>query len=662
MKSWFATRTRTHDEDEMREWRPLRRATLSEVAASNVPSDAREDLVLALDFLGAAAVGVYEVDREGRFTYANELFAKWAGCEGGALIRGPIRLHDLFPEARGEGLAANQAFATKGRGRGTAKFWAVDGAVRSVEIAHLPAADEKLTRALVRDIDATQAEAEAQRRLARRATRAFDQTPVGIAILDADGMVIECNPAFLRLLGRSPKTVVGWELLKLVAAEDVESVRAWFERASTAPEMPPPLDVRMGPGDATVASLVAWRIEQGGLSVHALDVTQTKRLEAQFLQSQKREMVGKLAGGIAHDFNNILQGMIGFCDLLLLRYSPKDPAFADIMQIKQNANRGASLVRHLLAFSRQQTLQPRVFNITDVLAELSHLLRRLIGAKIELKMVHGRDLGLVRVDQGQFEQVIINLAVNARDAMPNGGTLTIRTSNVIDDPRLRDAGVAPDAQFVAVDVIDTGCGIPKDHLEKIFEPFFTTKGVGAGTGLGLSTVYGIIKQTGGHIVVDSEVDHGATFTIMLPVHVGADEAEPATREREARRDLSGAGTVLLVEDEDAVRAFGARALRSKGYTVLEARNGEGALDILRNSGQPIDLLISDVVMPGLDGPALFNEVRELRPELKVVFISGYAEDSFRERIGNDAAVHFLPKPFTLQQLAGKVKEVMQPRA
>ena len=661
MKSWFAARARAHDEEEMREWRPLRRATLSEVAASNVPSDAREDLVLALEFIGAA-VGVYEVDRDGRFTFANELFAKWAGCDGGALIRGPIRLHDLFPEARSEGLAANHAFVIKGRGRGTAKFWAVDGAVRSVEIAHLPAADGKLIRALVRDIDAAEAEAEAQRRLARRATRAFDQTPVGIAILDADGIVVECNPAFLRLLGRSPKTVVGWELLKLVAADDVESVRAWFERASTAPDMPPPLDVRMGPGDSTVASLVAWRIEQGGLSVHALDVTQTKRLEAQFLQSQKMEMVGKLAGGIAHDFNNILQGMIGFCDLLLLRYSPKDPAFADIMQIKQNANRGASLVRHLLAFSRQQTLQPRVFNITDVLAELSHLLRRLIGAKIELKMVHGRDLGLVRVDQGQFEQVIINLAVNARDAMPNGGTLTIRTSNVIDDPRLRDAGVAPDAQFVAVDVIDTGCGIPKDHLEKIFEPFFTTKGVGAGTGLGLSTVYGIIKQTGGHIVVDSEVDHGATFTIMLPVHVGADEAEPAAREREARRDLSGAGTVLLVEDEDAVRAFGARALRSKGYTVLEARNGESALDILRNSGQPIDLLISDVVMPGLDGPALFNDVRELRPELKVIFISGYAEDSFRERIGNDAAVHFLPKPFTLQQLAGKVKEVMQPRA
>ena len=649
----------------MKDLRHLRRAMWSEAktAASHAQGDPRDDLMQVLEFL-SADVGVYEVDRDGRFTFTNEVFGGWAGIDSDSLVRGPIRLHDLFPEARADGLAPNQAIAADGRGSGSAKFWAVDGSVRKVEIAQLPSADGTLVRAVVRDIDAAEAVAEAQRRLARRATRAFDQTPVGIAILDAIGTVIECNPAFLRLTGRSPKTVVGRELLKLVAADDAEQLKGWFARALAGPDMPPPLDVRMGPADSTVASLVAWPIEQGGLSVHALDVTQTKRLEAQFLQSQKMEMVGKLAGGIAHDFNNILQGMIGFCDLLLLRYSPKDPAFADIMQIKQNANRGASLVRHLLAFSRQQTLQPKVLDITDVLAELSHLLRRLIGAKIQLKMVHGRELGLVRVDQGQLEQVIINLAVNARDAMPNGGTLTIRTSNVAaDDPRLRDVETAPDVRFVAVDVIDTGCGIPKDHLDKIFEPFFTTKGVGAGTGLGLSTVYGIIKQTGGHIVVDSEVSQGATFTIMLPAHKGgAEDAEPAVREREARRDLSGAGTVLLVEDEDAVRAFGARALRSKGYAVLEARNGEGALEVLRNSGQPIDLLITDVVMPGVDGPALFNEVRELRPDLRVIFISGYAEDSFREKIGTDGAVHFLPKPFTLQQLAGKVKEVLQPRA
>jgi two-component system cell cycle sensor histidine kinase/response regulator CckA len=255
----------------------------------------------------------------------------------------------------------------------------------------------------------------------------------------------------------------------------------------------------------------------GGVVVHALDQTEQRSLETQFFQSQKMELVGQLAGGIAHDFNNLLTAMIGFCDLLLQRHSPKDQSFADIMQVKQNANRAANLVRQLLAFSRQQTLQPKVLNITDVLAELSHLLRRLIGASIELRMVHGRDLWLVKVDKSQLEQVIINLAVNARDAVTEGGTLTIRTGNLPESEavKARHAPLPP-GNYVVLEVADTGTGIPKENLVKIFEPFFTTKEVGSGTGLGLATVYGIIKQTGGHIFVDSEPGKGACFTIYLP--------------------------------------------------------------------------------------------------------------------------------------------------
>jgi two-component system cell cycle sensor histidine kinase/response regulator CckA len=334
------------------------------------------------------------------------------------------------------------------------------------------------------------------------------------------------------------------------------------------------------------------------------------------------------------------------------------------MQIKQNANRAANLVRQLLAFSRQQTLQPRVLSVTDVLAELSHLLRRLIGENIELRMVHGRELAPVKVDHGQLEQVIINLAVNARDAMAAGGSLTIKTENVSTKKSVtRGDETMPPGEYVRIQVIDTGHGIPPDIIDRIFEPFFSTKEVGSGTGLGLSTVYGIVKQTGGFIFVESRPQQGATFSIYLPHYVSttATEVPRAEAVTEAARaiDDTGIGTVLLVEDEDAVRLFGARALRNKGYKVLEARSGEAALEIIGNCGEPIDLLITDVVMPRMDGPTLIKEVRARQPNMKVIFISGYAEDNFRRRLDENAEIHFLPKPFSLKQLAGKVKEVMR---
>jgi two-component system cell cycle sensor histidine kinase/response regulator CckA len=331
------------------------------------------------------------------------------------------------------------------------------------------------------------------------------------------------------------------------------------------------------------------------------------------------------------------------------------------MQIKQNANRAANLVRQLLAFSRQQTLQPRQLVITDILAELSHLLARLIGENIELKMIHGRDLGLVKADQGQLEQVVINLAVNARDAMADGGALTIRTANVtVAEDKMHKGEIMPKGMYVVVEVEDSGCGIPQEILDRIFDPFFSTKEVGAGTGLGLSTVYGIVKQTGGFIFVDSVVGRGTIFSLFLPHFAGGAESGIPIGEIEApvQKDLSGIGNVLLVEDEEAVRAFGSRALRNKGYNVLEANSGEQALEVLRDSAEQIDLLITDVVMPKVDGPTLVKTVRETHPDLKVIFISGYTEDNFRQKLGEDEGIHFLPKPFSLKQLAAKVKEVM----
>jgi two-component system cell cycle sensor histidine kinase/response regulator CckA len=345
---------------------------------------------------------------------------------------------------------------------------------------------------------------------------------------------------------------------------------------------------------------------------------------------------------------------------MLQRHKPGDASFADIMQIKQNANRAASLVRQLLAFSRRQALQPRLLNVTDSLAELSNLLRRLLGETIELKMVHGRQLGLVRVDPGQFDQVIINLAVNARDAMPGGGTLTIRTNPVtVDQPIQRGPELMPAGDYVLIEVADTGTGIPRENLGRIFEPFFSTKEVGAGTGLGLSTVYGIVRQTDGFIFVESELGQGASFTIYLP-RVEADpaaETKPALPAAETNADLTGSGTILLVEDEDAVRLFGARALKNKGYRVLEARSGEQALDVLRGD-EPIDVLISDVVMPGMDGVTLARLVRMERPAMRIILMSGYSEDVARNGIDPADRIHFLPKPFSLKQLAGAVKMVM----
>ncbi|MEA2783296.1 MAG: two-component system, cell cycle sensor histidine kinase and response regulator CckA [Rhodospirillaceae bacterium] len=386
-----------------------------------------------------------------------------------------------------------------------------------------------------------------------------------------------------------------------------------------------------------------------------------KRLEAQLAQTLRLQAVGQLAGGIAHDFNNLLTAMIGFCDLLLLRHRPGDQSFADVMQIRQNANRAASLVRQLLAYSRQQTLQPRVISLAEVLAELAHLLHRLIGGKIDLKIEHGSDLYPVLVDQGQLEQVVINLAVNARDAMPDGGTLIIRTANAsLTQPFAAAGEMMPAGDYVRIDVIDTGTGIPPEIVDRIFEPFFSTKPVGAGTGLGLSTVYGIVRQSGGYIVLDSKMGAGTTFSIYMPRHAQSAVATPRRDgEEEAARDLTGAGTILLVEDEDAVRLFSARALRNKGYKVLEARSGEAALDILSQEGEPVDLLVTDVVMPEMDGPALVERVRGQRPDMKVIFISGYAESAFREQASDGSQLHFLAKPFSLKQLAGKVKDVLE---
>jgi two-component system, cell cycle sensor histidine kinase and response regulator CckA len=380
----------------------------------------------------------------------------------------------------------------------------------------------------------------------------------------------------------------------------------------------------------------------------------------QLAQSQKMQAVGQLASGIAHDFNNVLTPIIGFADLLLAKMRPTDSAFNDVMSIKQNANRAANLVRQLLAFSRKQTMQPKAHALTEAMSDLGNLLGRVLGEKIELDINHGRDLGLVMVDIHQFEQVIINLAVNARDAMPQGGKLSVRTYNLGVD-QLKDVKHSlPPAEYVVCEVTDTGTGIPADIVEKIWEPFFSTKDVGKGTGLGLSMVYGIIKQTGGFIFCDSLIGKGTTFSIFLPRHypdktvlAAVVKEEPVAPKRE---DFTGRGRILVVEDEDSVRAFAVRALQSRGYTVVEAESGEAGLEVIDNDKDGFELILSDVVMPEMDGPTMLAEIRKRGNTTKFIFMSGYAEDAFERNLENPNDFGFLQKPFSLKQLLEKVKD------
>jgi two-component system cell cycle sensor histidine kinase/response regulator CckA len=506
----------------------------------------------------------------------------------------------------------------------------------------------------------------------------IDNSPIAIAQLDSAGNIVSANNAFHRLTQDTLVSSLPCPITPMVEDAERREIDLILNKAASGetPTDPVQLSIKL-PNNVLVIVSAYFSLVKQDLShvliMQCVDITEQKNLEVRFAHSQKMQAVGQLAGGVAHDFNNLLTAMIGFCDLLLMRHPAGDQSFADIMQIKQNANRAANLVRQLLAFSRRQTLQPKILDITDVLAELSNLIRRLIGENIELKMIHGRDLGNVRADQGQLEQVLINLAVNARDAMTNGGTLTIRTSKITisNDRSLPRDLVAPSEEdkiiprgdYILVEVIDSGCGIPKDILQKIFEPFFSTKPVGSGTGLGLSTVYGIIKQTGGSLYVRSKENEGTTFNIYFPSITGvqttaAVEAEIEAADKPSAVDLTGKSTVLLVEDETPVRIFAARALRNKGYTVLEADCAETGIEVMAEHGKDVEVIITDVIMPGMNGPTMIEKITPQFPNVKVIFISGYAEDIFVDNYGTERSFNFLAKPFTLKQLASKLKEVI----
>ncbi|HEY0311428.1 MAG TPA: response regulator [Allosphingosinicella sp.] len=491
--------------------------------------------------------------------------------------------------------------------------------------------------------------------------------PIGLALVDRDGRFLYLNGAFRRAAGLSRNAAPAWPS-DLVVDEDKAAVADQVRRFARGPTMSGDIAVRLKarPEEPVALTVAGARgLGEAAVLLSMKDNSEEDRLKRQVAQATKMQAVGQLAGGVAHDFNNILTAIIGHCDLMLMRHAPGDSDYDDIQQIRSNSNRAASLTRQLLAFSRQQTLRPQVLQLPDVIAEVSTLLKRLLGEHVALQVKHGRSLGAVRADPGQLEQVIVNLAVNGRDAIlakdPNGsGTLTLHTFSVsAEDVRRMGSEILPIADYTALRVSDTGTGIPPNLLPKIFEPFFTTKEVGKGTGLGLSTVYGIVKQSGGFVFAESKPGEGTSFTLYFPVH-RAEAPAKAPRKKQTAGELWGTGTILLVEDEATVRAVAERALTRNGYTVLTAENGEAALEILgRETG--IDLMISDVVMPTMDGPTTAREARKTHPDLPILFISGYAEEQLRASIDLDR-VAFLAKPFSVQALAEAARDALAMKA
>ena len=498
----------------------------------------------------------------------------------------------------------------------------------------------------------------------------FGKSPIGIAVISKTGDILERNIVFSNFIAGLELDEIS-NLSNILSKDNASDVLKEIEKSIKTGQPSSIIELSFlgdsgKQGQFYITSDGNASKDDKEVIIYLIDITEQKNLELQFSQSQKMQAVGQLAGGIAHDFNNLLTAITGFSDLLLVKHGPGDQSFSDIIQIKQNANRAANLVRQLLAFSRQQTLRPKILIITDVVAELSNLLRRLIGSNIELDMNHGRNIDPVKVDQGQLEQVIINLCVNARDAMPEGGKLEIKTRNLSEEDSVKVSKrykIFPKGEYVLLEVKDNGTGIRYEHLEKVFEPFFSTKEVGKGTGLGLSTVYGIIKQTDGFVFPESEIGVGTTFKIYLPKYSeGEVEAVEGISDiinpEEQVRDLTGSSTILLVEDEDAVRMFASRALKNKGYTVFEADCGVSALKVIDETEVKIDLIISDVMMPQMDGPTLVKKVKETDNDVKVIFISGYAEDALDDNIA-DKDFNFLSKPFSLKELAEQVKEVLE---
>jgi two-component system, cell cycle sensor histidine kinase and response regulator CckA len=639
--------------------------SVADVSAERERRDVAQKLRQVVDCLDQAPAGFFSLSASGDISYMNATLAGWLGCERAE--PGNLKPADFIA---GDG-AAFIASASCGVSETGVEQFDTNLISRSKQVIPV-----RLVHRVSLGRDGLRSESPIlvlkrgadEEKLAdlcaeeEPSAGPLASLPVAVAAVERSGQILRWNAAFGRLMPEALKSAdpATRSIFSGILNKDHAAVEAALGASFRFSVDIPPVDVGVaGKGNSSARLYFAAASGQAGngTTVYAFDTTEQGALQDNFAQPNKMQAIGQLAGGVAHDFNNVLTAILGHCDLLLANHRPTDPSFQDINQIKQNANRAAALVRQLLAFSRRQTLRPQVLQLGDVLSDLREMMKRLVGEKITLELRHGRDLWLVMADLNQFEQVLINLIVNSRDAMPEGGKIALRTRNVpaADCGAFNEPSLVPN-DYVAIEVEDCGHGIPPEAKDKVFEPFFTTKEVGKGTGLGLATVYGIIKQTGGYVFFSSTVGKGTIFTILLPRHIAEEAAlpQPAMPAAAPAADFTGHGTILLVEDEEAVRAFAARALASRGYTVLQAASGLEALQIVEEQGGKIDLVVSDVMMPEMDGPRMVSELRKRGVTAKVIFMSGYTEDAFAH-LPEGENFSFLPKPFSLKQLIEAVK-------
>ncbi len=575
----------------------------------------------------SAPIGLASVGGDGALLHVNATLARWIGRTPKSVSDQHLTLADITA-GDGSGIVANLLGRAGDQAASLdADLMREDGRIMPVRLlARAVPSGKGLTIAVLDLTGEGAAELEGDATGARFA-RFFQSAPFGIAILGPDGHIGSANTAFCKMVleGANGVGLAAADALCRAAAPEVRTqVETGLKRVLSGRAGLAPIEITVGAKRDHVSRVYMSPFAAAGgeaAILYVVDATEQKALEAKFAQSQKMDVVGKLAGGIAHDFNNMLTAILGFSDMLLTMHRPKDIAYKDIKNIQSSANRAAELVRKLLALARQQTLQNEVVNLSDVLTEEINLLKRYLGEKSELKLSTERDLWYVMTDKQEFIQALFNLITNAKDAMPDGGSLTIAARNVPEREiqKLGHREFAP-GEYVMIEVGDTGQGMSPEVMDKVFEPFFTTKAVGKGTGLGLASVYGMVKQSGGYIYPESEVGKGTTFRIYLPRHHADKDDEiaaPKEKKKEQRAaDLTGTGRVLLVEDEEVVRNFAARALKRQGYKVLEAGSGVEALEVMEKNKGKIDIVVSDVVMPEMDGPTLLKELRktESRPQ------------------------------------------------
>ena len=663
--------------------RPLWLATAKDITAkTQINTFLQKERRELSAFLDNIPIGLFATDAKGNILVAGGTFCKWLDISSTMIVG--LNIADfIVGNNKPDPLTDWQGDVTFKTAKGSffkahfRQFLSIeDGAsiIRAAVIRNVTSARE-----LEGELEQTK----------RQVALLFGDTPFGIALADKDGTISEINPALVKMLGRQKSDIIGATIFKTLGEVGCFELQDKMTKVLQGTVAGARCEVKVEGDSPSSDRIFAIFIrpmkslapdpdsEPGteyisGLIFHFFDTTEWKNLELQFEQAQKMQAMGQLAGGIAHDFNNILTGILGFCDFLLARHNVGDPSFTDIMQIQQNAARAANLVRQLLAFSRKQSLTPKIIDTSEAFADIVDMVRQLIGARFEVKVDYARDLGYIRIDKGQFEQVFMNLAVNACHAMGDKGTITINIAPcTFTEPQQNDSEVIPAGDFVMFEFSDTGCGIPKENLKRIFEPFFSTKAdKGEGTGLGLATVYGIIRQTDGFISVESKIGVGTTFKVLLP-RFQKPKDEPAPKPAEAPKqvtisanmppvnsgkDLKGT-RILLAEDESAVRLFAARALKNKGFAVTACDCGESALKAARED-RHFDLLLTDMTMPGMDGATLAKEVKALIPPIKIIIMSGFSEDIAKGALADNEEIDFLGKPFNLDQIVKKVKEVL----